>query len=64
MEVIASSLRAMHKKPPGRATMAPRSTTEARDTLIRSAMYEEEYTYRRHTTEAYAQLDSLTREWS
>jgi len=28
-EVIASSRREMHKKQPGRATMAPRSTTEA-----------------------------------
>jgi hypothetical protein len=29
MDVIASSRRAMHKKQPGRATIAPRSTTEA-----------------------------------
>lgn len=64
MEVIASSLREMHNKPPGTATMAPRSTTEAGDTLIHSALYEEEYTYRRHTTQAYARLGSQTREWS
>jgi hypothetical protein len=30
-EVIASSLREMHRKAPGNAAMAPRSTTEAGD---------------------------------
>lgn len=36
--VIASSRRAMHKKHPGRATMAPRSTTEAIDNINRLSM--------------------------
>lgn len=34
MEVFASSLREMHKEAPGRAAMAPKSTTEAGDSLI------------------------------
>jgi hypothetical protein len=61
MDVIASSRRAMHKKQPGRATMAPRSTTEAIEDINKSCEYLERKPHRCRTTQAHALLDFRTK---
>lgn len=64
MDVIASSRRPMHKKQPGRATMAPRSTTEAMERIDKLFFIPPMKTYKCRTTPVLARLGFRTKGWS